>query len=425
VLRRSNVSLRWVVVWSLGVVVCGSMLDAAEAGEARPSLLTLSLERAIEIALERAYAVREALVDLEGAEEARAGEGIWVPFNPELSGAVGRRSSPLGEETDFDVSVSQTLGLPGQRGRRLAVAGAQVASRRAELRHARLEVTFEVKAAFARALLAQRNLELAGEAASVTAELYRSVRERKSAGVATDLQLNMAAIEQARARQSVILDARRLRAARGELGRLLGLPLETAGLEGELAPPPPVASTLATLTERALAKRPDIEALEARAQRGEAQIRLAHSEAWPKPTLSAGYAREDGSDRIASVGLSLPLPLFNRNQVRVAEAQAEARRQWLALERQRLQVEREVVLAFEADRSALEVVGLFAEEILARAADNLGLLQASYEAGKIGFIPLLLVQRDLLQARREHTQSVAEALRARAALELAVGGEAP
>lgn len=418
-------SLRWVVVWSLGVVVCGSMLDAAEAGEARPSLLTLSLERAIEIALERAYAVREALVDLEGAEEARAGEGIWVPFNPELSGAVGRRSSPLGEETDFDVSVSQTLGLPGQRGRRLAVAGAQVASRRAELRHARLEVTFEVKAAFARALLAQRNLELAGEAASVTAELYRSVRERKSAGVATDLQLNMAAIEQARARQSVILDARRLRAARGELGRLLGLPLETAGLEGELAPPPPVASTLATLTERALAKRPDIEALQARARRGEAQIRLAHSEAWPKPTLRAGYAREDGSDRIASVGLSLPLPLFNRNQVRVAEAQAEARRQRLALERQRLQVEREVVLAFEADRSALEVVGLFAEEILARAADNLGLLQASYEAGKIGFIPLLLVQRDLLQARREHTQSVAEALRARAALELAVGGEAP
>ena len=169
---------------------------------------------------------------------------------------------------------------------------------------------------------------------------------------ALDDEAKMAAIEQARARQSVILDARRLRAARGELGRLLGLPLETAGLEGELAPPPPVASTLATLTERALAKRPDIEALEARAQRGKAQIRLARSDAWPKPTLSAGYAREDGSDRIASVGLSLPLPLFNRNQVRVAEAQAEARRQQLALERQRLQVEREVVLAFEADRSA-------------------------------------------------------------------------
>src|SRR5690606_5662061 len=127
---------------------------------------------------------------------------------------------------------------------------------------------------------------------------------------------------------------------------------------------------------------------------------------------------EESNDQAFVVGISIPLPLWNRNQGNVAAAQARARsaaaRQAVALSdyRQAVAEARADYLAAEAKADTLEA------ESLPRAEEALRLVEIGYREGKFALIEALSageardgIRRALIDAREAQGRAAALLIR--------------
>jgi cobalt-zinc-cadmium efflux system outer membrane protein len=134
----------------------------------------------------------------------------------------------------------------------------------------------------------------------------------------------------------------------------------------------------------------------------------------PNLTVSLGsqYSRED-RERVNVVGLSMPLPLFDRNQGNVLAA---ARRAGQARD---LRNAVELRLRSET-RSAVEPVGdgdagraAYDRTILPAAQQAVDTATRGFEMGKFAFLDVLDAQRTLIEARGLYLEALASATDAR------------
>lgn len=397
-------------------------LCAASAAYAEP----LTIERAVELALERNADLAAARTEVSAARARLAGAELPLQHNPEVAGGAGPRRRGAERTTDIELAISQRVEIAGQRGARVDAATAERDGAEARLSSRRVAVAAEVRAAFARALAAERLVALAREDVSVTGDAVRAAEKRFEVGGTSQLEVNAARAEAGRAARAVAAALRRAAAARAELKLAAGLdPATSLELSGELPTTPAQRSLdVDALASRALATRADLAAARRELSAAEAETRVAAREAFPSPSVGARYAREERADIILGT-LSFDLPLFNRNQAargiaaaRVTRAQSEV----AATERR---VRAEVQLAAERLQIAAEAAGALSGEALAGAEANLGLATRAYAAGKIGIAELLLIRRSAVEARRDHVEALEELAEAEAELARAVGTERP
>lgn len=177
---------------------------------------------------------------------------------------------------------------------------------------------------------------------------------------------------------------------------------------------PPLSLPLPPLPP--LEDRPDLQSLREQERAAQAALRLAHARAIPDPTLRAGYVHDrfviSGNQRNSLfVGVSLPLPLFDRGQadVRAAEvaARGASRIRTLLLERAEHELERcgEQGHALAESRARLRSTTLpLARSVVSR------LEQAVAQAGA-PLQELLLVRRTLGELLIDATELDLEAFR--------------
>ena len=384
----------------------------------------LTIENAVRLALERSLTLRAAEAEVSAARGDLLGARVVTPHNPEISAEVGVRFSDGEEVVQAATALSQAFEIGRPRRHRINAADAALAATRDRLELQRLRLTTEVRIAFVNAVAAQSLVALALEGAELTNELYRIAEERRNAEAGTDLEVNLAALERAQARRLLIRDRQRETEARLLLSRALSLaPRQVVQLPTELPAVRPVTTTPEALVRTSLEQRLDLSVFTHAHERAAAAVEAARAEAWPDLALEASYELEEGQDHIVGVGFSIPLPFFQRNQGEVARARAEVERAEVEIEAARLLVEREVLTALARYAASLEVVDVLGQETLARSAENYQLLLASFEEGNVGFLEVLLVQREVLAARRDAVEGDVELQRARFELELAVGGE--
>jgi outer membrane protein TolC len=82
------------------------------------------------------------------------------------------------------------------------------------------------------------------------------------------------------------------------------------------------ATAGSTTDPLAAAANPELAAIRAQYAIAEAALKLEVRKQYPDLTIGPGYATDQGDDR-ATLGLSLPLPIWNRNASGVAQATAE------------------------------------------------------------------------------------------------------
>jgi cobalt-zinc-cadmium efflux system outer membrane protein len=376
-------------------------------------------------AVSQNLALRAAAHDIDLARAGLVEAGLW-PLNPELAGGAGLRMGPEEMNVDVSAGLSQAFELGRPRRHRVRAAQAAVAVAEAQWERQRLEVVLEAKEAFLRAVAAEQLVRLSDKAALLARELHRVAQERLAADAATELEVNLAALEWAQAQRS--LARARLQAAQDRLALALVLSLP---LTEELALPRhlPEAATLSSdedhLVERALARRTDLLSLARRRDEAAAQLAQARAEAAPELAVEAGYELEEGQDHIVGLGLSLSLPLFHRNQGAIAAARARVDQAELEEEAGRLAVAHQVRAALVQYRAAWEVSEAFGRDTLERHERNLELLQASFDEGAVNLVEVLLMQRELLLAWNDAVAAAVELHLARAAVERAVGEEVP
>ncbi len=341
-----------------------------------------------------------------------------------------------GERSTY-VGVSYPLEMGGKRARRLSLAQAEIEVAQAEVAERERRLAADVRAAYLEAMVAQRELDITEGLNRLDTQTVRVVEIRVNEGDAAPLEANLLRVEIDRLRARRALVEGRLQAALLKLKTLAGMPLtDSLQVREELAQPllrePPAAPEAAL--EIALRTRPDVRMarlLEAAAQAG---FKLAQAQAVPDIIVSARYGTTQNSfddtpigfltdrDKLFSVGVSIPLPLFNRNQGTQAEAattivQAQRRREFIEAV-----VRSEVNSALARYKAAQAALSAFEQGVIVRSNDNIRAIRAAYEVGAFRVTDLIAEQRRLLDSQREYTETLAERYRALADLQSAMGG---
>jgi cobalt-zinc-cadmium efflux system outer membrane protein len=394
-----------------GVAALGPRAGAAQDG-------TFTLDQALARARERAPALVAARAQVDEARARLVGASVLLHDNPVVDGAAGPHQNGSGFLTDYEVGVSQTFEVAGQRGARMDGAEAGVARELAATDDATRRVLRDTAAAFLRGLYAAEQLRLAEAAQALAVETRQLAERRHQAGDIAVLDVNVATAAQARARADVEGRRAAQTAALGELRLLLGMAAhEPLALRGDLRDRQ--RFELGALLERA-PERPDLQALQADGRAADADQRLGAAAQWPTVGLGARYHKDQG-ENVALGGVTLGLPVFERGQGARAEAAARSRRVEFALEAGRREVDVEVRTAFEVYERRAAAVDALERDALPGLDDNQTLARRSYEAGQLSLAEFLLIRRELLGTRVEYVDRLLEAALAGVDLEASAG----
>ncbi|WP_175652267.1 TolC family protein [Pseudomonas sp. Marseille-P9899] len=377
---------------------------------------TLTLDDALRSARELSPELAAARwgTDIAAGERIQAG----VLPNPELSWEVEdtrRRSQTT------TVTLSQPIELGGKRGARIALSERDQAVAALELERRQNALHADVTAAFHDAARAQERLELAGQSLRLTERGLQVVQGRVRAGTASPIeatraqvQVSQVRLEQQRAEQAVTVAHQQLAAAIGiaQAGFDRVEPL-TKGLSPVPASEP--------LLDR-LAQTADVRLASLQIDQSEAALGVARSQRIPDLTLSIGsqYDRAE-RERVNVLGVSVPLPLFDRNQGNVLAAARRADQSRDLRNGTELRVRSEVVQALAQWRSAGHEVRSFETSILPAAQQAVDVATRGFERGKFGFLDVLDAQRTLVEARTQYLAAQASGTDAQARIQRIFG----
>ncbi|MYM26692.1 TolC family protein, partial [Duganella sp. FT135W] len=172
----------------------------------------------------------------------------------------------------------------------------------------------------------------------------------------------------------------------------------------------------------AQAQAPAVQVAQAELARRQAVVQVERTRRVPDVALTVGskHSEELGRSQ-AVIGLSLPLPFFDRNQGAVLESvrRVDQARDEVAATAARLELE--LVQAREDYASARAQALALQDEILPGARSAYEAASTGFEYGKFGFLDVLDAQRTLLQAQSHYLTTLADAHRAQAAIDRLLG----
>lgn len=446
-------------LWPLAMATLVAPMHAAAQTPGPQAVLTLRAALAL--------AAQANPVLAAARYEAESQDGLVLQAsarpNPTLSfERVGR--SGAGSEADGEKTwqLSQQLELGGKRAARVAAAerGRDVAG--AALEAQRLELHAGVVTAFYDVLVAQERLRLAQDGSELAQRATQAASKRVVAGKVSPVDETKARLAEANVRLEHASAAAALASARQRLAAYWQRPAAgmehpphaatlagargaastaasaagsagAAGVagaadfgraEGDIGvlPEPPSAAAMASWRAQSPALMPT--RLEAARRKALSQLELANRA--PDLTVSLGSKRmADPSRSQTVVGLSLPLPLFDRNQGNVLAAQKQADKADAELAAAAVRLESELALAIQDLRAARQALDTLRGDILPAAQQASEAVRKGFEFGKHNFIDVLDAQRTLLQARAQYLSALSDGHRAAAAIERILGHTAP
>ncbi len=376
----------------------------------------LSLDQALDAAFSQNPDFAAIGREIGIAEGERRQAGL-IP-NPELSWEVEDTRRATSTTT---VTLSQALELGGKRGARIEVAKAGQAIARLELERQRNSLRADLIQAFHAALRAQTALELAQQSQALTERGLRVVEGRVRAGQSSPVEATRAQVQLAQAEAAV----RRARTERGVANQVLARLTGSAEARfdrldaSNLSPgPAPQAEPLLAKVEQTAEWR----LAAAQIERGDASLGSEKAQRIPNLTVSLGsqYSRED-RERVNVVGLSMPLPLFDRNQGNVLAAARRADQARDLRNAVELRLRSETRSALEQWGTAMGEVQAYDRTILPAAQQAVDTATRGFEMGKFAFLDVLDAQRTLIDARGLYLEALAQATDARAQVERIYG----
>lgn len=344
--------------------------------------LAMTPDEAVRAATRNDPALATAEAEVLSSEGARR-SGSWLRANPELELAADVGGERLDASITQDLSLSGA-GIADARSGRHAVEAAE-----AGLTRARLVTAAEARRAWAR-LAAADGASRAAETEKASASAVRAATEaRREAGEASDLELHLSRLEEARAVAAWLETTDERIEAQAALAALTGDANATAEGDPLVAAPPRGAS----------GTRSDVAAAEARVEAARAAVARERAEAIPSLGLGA-FVEKEGDRTLAGPALRVELPIWQQNaggrgaakgDLVVAEAEASAARARATAERKA--AEGRLTRLGEAGAALSPRVDASAE-VAARAID------AGVASGEIDAIDAALLRARVFEGQR-------------------------
>jgi outer membrane protein, heavy metal efflux system len=339
-MMRCLLKMNWLFLFTAAFALSVNAQAQSPTTNSAPPIFTLTLTQARETAFQRNW---DLLAAKSGIDSATAQLIVAKEFpNPTLSITSARlgdtragttiadgtmRNGIWSRSYDSIAAVSQLIEIAGKRSSRQTAARAGIIGARARFFDARRTLEQGVTKAYVAALLAENNLRILSESSGYLQHEAKIAQERYKAGDISDsdkkqIEINAEQYElQAKAAEAAAVQARIaveiLMSVEHPHGRWT--PAESLDLlMTNSVPSPSDAITNAART--------DILAAEADLRGGRANLQLQKSMRIPDPTFTVGYEHNppdtDPPADTLNIGISFPLPLWNRNGGNIKAAKA-------------------------------------------------------------------------------------------------------
>ena len=428
ILRRTKVI--W-LVWVVRLLI-GPLTDARCLAAQTNSAAGLSLTEAQGLAFHHNWDLIAARSDVDAATAQRI---IAREFpNPTLSLGTSKlnvdgqpNSTTMGNglwERSYDtvIAINQLIEIGGKRRSRQASSNAGLRGAEARLADARRLLDQGVAQAYVAVLLAERDQQILNESAASLRKEAQIAAIRQKAGDISASDQSQIEIAASRLELDAQTAEANARTARIQLEILLGEkePRGTVKLSEELEALTDFAGDPAA--ERiAMDQRADLAAAEAAKAKAQADIRLQKALRVPDPTISFQYEHAPaGAPNSIGVGISFPLPLWNRNHGNIAAAEAAAEQAAAQAGKVRAQIVGDIATARSAFESAQLRWRRYREELLPKSLQVRETIAFAYERGGAALLDLLAAQRNYNEVRLATAQAAADSASAAAALRAAL-----
>lgn len=392
----------------------------------------LSLQDVIQAAQSQHPLVEAARARVDAAWGGRRTAGTFP--NPIAAYEAENLSAPGGPAPtglQREVSILATIPLEPlyQRGPRVRRANEDVRAAEANLTLARRLVALDAARAFYRVALAQVAADAAADIQTGIDALATYNQVRFTEGAAAEGDLIRVQVEGARVATDAVMAQIDLARARAELKPyLIGsaaladapdslrVAVEDAALGGVGLPP------LARFVEQARLTRPDLTAARARAEAAQAETSLQRALILRQLGATIG-AKRIGDVNTMVLGVSIPVPLFDRNRGEVQRASAERVGAEQELEWAERSAVAEVEAAYVAARLLSEHAARLRGTLLQRAEESRRIALAAYEEGAGSLLQVLDATRALADARNAYYRTLFTQRQSLLELNVAAGAE--
>lgn len=373
------------------------------------SATRLSLDQALTLADQHHPALAEARA-MVNASEARA-QLAGRPPSPDA--IVRLESIPLrdGNAADADLlaGLSQSIPLGARLARSRDAGNAELARQAAALAAQQLEVHRRVHAAFAVALVQQSAQQAQLDIAQSQRLAVDLTLARQQAGDLVPSDTARAELDLAQVERETEQTANALVQARIALAQAIGLEsLPTESLAGDLnlTLEIPALETLA----RNLPLHPALTAADAEIRTRDAEVALAQAQRIPDLQVELLYRRRPDTPREGfDIGLSLPLPIFDRPRRRVREADAERQASTARAQSLRLDLTSRLRDAHATLVQALDTCRRWDTQVLPRMEKLRHTAEQRRAAGDLSTADVLPFRRAHAEARLSHLEALHDA----------------
>lgn len=337
--------------------------------------------------------------------------------NPNVSvmteNVAGQRPYGGFDRSENTLQFNQPIELGGKRSARIAAGDAGVTAARARTRDGRLTFAYNLARAYAGAEIADRRIVLAQDELEQAEADLRVARALVDAGKEARLR-SLQAETEVNSLRAVVDTAKAER---------IGAYARLSALAGQATSYTSLSEPMLARFEPKLSYGPVDPMLTApfamaKAEReaAERRLTLARRQAMPDVTVSIGVRRlEVDKANALIVGVSVPLPLFDRNRGNIDAARAELRGAEARSVAALLESEAEINASLALNEAADARVSA-ADRTLQTAEETYRLARIAYESGKSPLIELLAARRGLGVARGVVLDAAAARLEARASL---------
>jgi outer membrane protein, heavy metal efflux system len=348
--------------------------------------------------------------------------------NPELSTELGYKNSrensggASGDGAILALSFSQTLEYPGRIALRKAIANHDLVLAELHLQQFRLTLAARVRSLAYASTSAHERTKAVQEVASRTQTLNDVLKQRPLAGVAPQLEAQIISANlltfQRQERESTLAE----KTIAAELNQLCGRSADGA-LTVSAGPIVFTAASVPKLVDAARSNAFDIRIRQVELAQQGFKVALSKNERFPAIAVGPFYSLENAIDREQRVGLgiSLPLPLWDRNIGNIESSKARQQQTEASLVLAGREVEKRVAqtaAALDAKRAEIETWKTGALAKLREASES---ADRNYRLGAVPLPSYIEIQKQYLEAISAFSNAEKDALEAAQTLEILTG----
>ncbi|MCF7958964.1 MAG: TolC family protein [Phycisphaerae bacterium] len=326
--------------------------------------------------------------------------------------------------TQATLQISQLIESGGKRIKREQLATMDIELAQAQGVIKQQDILAETAKRFVVVLAAQEKVKLTGDLVNISQEVVDAVSRRVTAGEDSPVKQTRWEVELATARLALDTARGDLAKARGQLAAMWGgYSAQFEKVQGELESVP-VIPELDVLTQ-ALENNPEIAIMDSILQRFQRAVELEKAGAIPDPTVSAGIQRfEESDDTAFIIGLSLPLPLYDRNQGNLLKAQRQLSRAEVQNYAIKARLTAQLTDVYQELLIARKMTQTLKNDILPGVQDTFNAIRKGYQQGKFDYLEVLDAQRGLFESRGRYLDALSRHHKAWSDMERLIGGYA-